>query len=181
MISLLVTAGRTIPGLPATALRLDSLDARAERAQTVVDPLVPTVDLANVSDRGRALRAERGDEHCHTRSDVRAHHAVAVELGRSVHDRTVGIAEDDPGSEVRQLVDEEEAVLEHLLEDQHRALRLGGHGQNDRGQVGREGGPGAVLDLRDLRSDVIADDELLAARNADARAVELPAHAESLE
>ena len=41
--------------------------------------------------------------------------------------------------------------------------------ERDRGQVGGERGPGAVLDLRDLAAEVVLDDELLAGRDADGR------------
>ena len=41
----------------------DSLDARAERAQPFVDPLVALVDLVDRADRRLALRAQAGEQH----------------------------------------------------------------------------------------------------------------------
>ena len=46
----------------------------------------------------------------------------AVEPRRPVDDHAVRVAEDDPRAHRDELVDEEQAVLEHLLEDQDRAL-----------------------------------------------------------
>src|SRR5829696_10044265 len=70
-----------------------ALDARAERAQALVDALVSAVDLADVVDLGLALGAQRGDQHRHARPDVRALHARAVQPGRPGHDRPVRVAE----------------------------------------------------------------------------------------
>src|SRR5581483_5062826 len=75
----------------------------------------------------------------------------------SAHRAAVGIAERDPSAHRDQLVDEEQAVLEHLLEDQDLAVGLRGERERDRGQVGRERGPGAVLELRDRVADVGLD------------------------
>ena len=86
--------------------------------------------------------------------------ALAV-AARTADDRPVGIAERDPSAHGEQLVDEEEAVLEHLLEDQDRTPRLGGEGEGDRGQVGRERRPGTVVDLRDRVAEVVPDLERL--------------------
>ena len=97
--------------------------------------------------RGRSGRCSRSstcprrrgrDQHRHAGADVRALHPLAVELRRAVHDRPVRVAEDDPRAHVDELVDEEQAVLEHLLEDQHRALGLRRDGEGDRREVGRE-------------------------------------------
>ncbi len=57
-------------------------------------------------------------------ADVRARQPLAVELRRAGDDGAVRVAEDDPGAHADELVDEEEAALEHLLEDEHRAVRL---------------------------------------------------------
>ena len=65
----------------------------------------------------------------------------AVELRGPGDDDAVRVAEDDPRAHPDELVDEEQAALEHLLEDQHRAARLRRDGDRDRGQVGRERGP----------------------------------------
>jgi hypothetical protein len=60
-----------------------------------------------------------------------------------------------------ELVDEEHARLEHLLEHQDHALALRGRDDGDRHHVGREGRPRLVLELRDVPAEVGADDALL--------------------
>ena len=61
------------------------------------------------------------------------------------HDHgAVRVAEDNLRTHVDELVGEEEAALEHLLVEEHAALRLGGHHQQHRQQVGGEAGPGGV-------------------------------------
>ena len=57
----------------------------------------------------------------------------ASEDGSTAYDRPVGIAQRDPSAHRDQLVDEEQPVLEHLLEDQHGAAGLGGESERDRG------------------------------------------------
>ena len=91
------------------------------------------------------------------------------------------VAEDDPGAHPDELVDEEETALEHLLEDEHGAVRLRRRHDRDRGQVGRERGPGAVLDLRDLAAEVVLDLEPLARRDAHGRLPHLDLDAEPRE
>ena len=49
---------------------------------------------------------------------------------------------------------------------EHRPPRLRRDGDRDRRQVGRERGPRAVLDLRDLAAEVVLDHELLVRRDA---------------
>src|SRR5829696_4240318 len=144
-----------------------ALDARAERAQALVDALVSAVDLADVVDLGLALRAERGDQHRHARADVRGGDALAAEPARADHDRPVRIADRDLRPHRDQLVHEEQTVLEHLLEDQHGALGLGGERHDDRREVGRERRPRPVLDLRLVVARVAGHDELLPAGDED--------------
>jgi hypothetical protein len=93
----------------------------------------------------------------------------------------VRVAEDDPRAHPDELVDEEQAVLEHFLEDEHGASRLGRHRKGDRRQVRREGWPRPVFDLRDLRPDVVLDRELLTARDAYGVLAEIALDAEPLE
>ena len=52
---------------------------------------------------------------------------------------------------------------------QDRPARLRRDGERDRGQVGREGRPRPVLDLRDLVAEVVANHELLARRDPTVR------------
>src|SRR5207247_723190 len=79
-----------------TALPLDALDVRAERAQALVDALVAAVDLADVPDRRGSLGAEAGDQHRHARADVGARQPLTVEPGRAADHGPVRVAEDDP-------------------------------------------------------------------------------------
>src|SRR3954454_22513745 len=60
-----------------------ALDARAQLAQALVDPLIAAVDLADVADLAGALGAQRGDEHGHAGADVGALHALAVKPARA--------------------------------------------------------------------------------------------------
>src|SRR5919112_5838036 len=86
-------------------LRDLALDAGAERAQALVDALVPAVDLADVVDLGLALRAQRRDQHRHARPDVRRGDALAAQPARADDDRAVRIADRDLRSHRDQLVD----------------------------------------------------------------------------
>src|SRR5262245_36367999 len=73
-------AARTRRRGVSSASAVGALNPGSERAQPFVDPLVATVDLADVADRRRALGAQAGDQHRHARADVGALHALAVEL-----------------------------------------------------------------------------------------------------
>src|SRR5439155_26243279 len=94
-----------------------ALDVRAELLEALVDPLVAAVDLTDVADLRLAIGAQRRDEHGHAGADVGALHARAVKPARTAYHRAMGIAQQDPSAHVHELVHEEEAVLEHLLED----------------------------------------------------------------
>ena len=120
------------------SLGRDALDAGAECPEALVDPLVALVDLVDRPDRRLALGAEARDQHRHPGADVRALHPLAVQPRRPGDDRTVRVAEDDPRAHRDELVREEQPVLEHLLEDQHRPARLRRDGERDRG-AGRPG------------------------------------------
>src|SRR5438034_570841 len=71
------------------ALAGNALDPGTERAQAFVDPLVPAVDLTDVSDLRDALCAEARDEHRHARPDVGALHALTMKTARTADDRSV--------------------------------------------------------------------------------------------
>ena len=92
-----------------------------------------------------------------------------------------GIAEGDASAHRDELVGEEQPVLEHLLEDQDRPVRLGREGEGDRRQVGREGRPGPVVDLRDRVAHVVADRELLIRGDQEVAALDQALQAEPLE
>ena len=131
--------------------------------QALVDALVALVDLVDRPDRRLALGAEAREQHRHSGADVRALHPLAAQPRRPGDDRPVWIAEDDPRAHRDELVREEQPVLEHLLEEEHRPARLGRDGQRDRRAVRRERRPRTVLDLRNVPADVVLDVELLAA------------------
>ncbi len=166
----------------ATRLRLGrhALDAGAEIAQALVDALVAAVDLADVADLAAALGAERGQQHRHAGADVGRLHALAAQPPRAGDDRPVRVAHDDVGPHQDQLVGEDQAVLEHPLVHEDRALGLGGEGDRDRGQVGGEGGPRAVLDLALVLPHVRLDHELLPAGHEHVVAVELACAAQAV-
>src|SRR5215212_5582209 len=162
-------------------LGLDALDARAEVAQALVDPLVPAVDLPHVVDLALALGTQGGDQDRHAGADVGRGQARPAQPPRPDHDRPVRVADRDLGAHRDQFVDEEQPVLEHLLEDQDRALGLRGEGDRDRREVRREGRPRAVLDLGLVVARVARDDELLAARDDDVAALPARMQPEALE
>src|SRR5262249_50481485 len=99
-----------------------ALDLSAQRGRTRRELLVAAVDLNHVADFRATLGGEGGDEHRHPGADVGALDAGAMKTARTADDRPMGIAKRDPSAHRDQLVDEEQAVLEHLLEDQDLAL-----------------------------------------------------------
>src|SRR5687768_1470116 len=101
--------------------RILTLDARAQRTQAVVDPLVASLDLRDVVDVALAFGAERGDEQTRAGPDVRRLHHARVQPRRADHDGAVRIAQHDARAHADDLVGEEHARLEHLLVDQDRA------------------------------------------------------------
>ena len=107
--------------------------------------------------------------HRHPGADVGALEPLPVQRRRARDDDAMRVAEDDPRAHRDELVDEEEPALEHLLEDEDRPARLRRDGDRDGRQVGRERGPDAALDLRDLPAEVVLDVEVLAGGDADAR------------
>ncbi len=158
-----------------------ALDARAELAQALVDALVPAVDLADVADLAATLGAQRREQHRHPGADVRRLDALAAQSARAGDDRAVRVAHDDVGAHQDQLVGEDQAVLEHPLVHEDRALGLRGERDRDRGQIGRERRPGTVLDLALVLPHVGLHDELLPAGHEHVVAVELGAQAQALE
>src|SRR5215218_5260479 len=102
--------GDAVRVLPGEALGRDALDVGAERTEALVDALVPAVDLADVPDRRRSLRAQGRQQHRHPGADVGARHLLTVEPGRAGDDRSMWVAEDDPRAHRDELVDEEQAA-----------------------------------------------------------------------
>ena len=126
-----------------------AFDGCAEGGEPALDVLVAPVYLLDVADHAHALCRHGGDEQCDAGADVGRGHLGAVQLHLVVvsdDDGAVGVAEDDLCAHVDELVDEEEAALEHLLMDEHGAFGLGGDDEEDAQQVGREAGPGGVGD-----------------------------------
>src|SRR5215213_2757328 len=162
-------------------LRDLALDARAERLQPLVDALVSAVDLADVVDLRLALRAQGGDQHRHAGADVRRGDALPAQPAGADDDRPVGVADRDLGAHRNQLVHEEQPVLEHLLEYEHRTLGLRGKRDDDRREVGGKRRPRAVLDLGLVVAGVARDDQLLVARDDHVGAVELRAEPQPAE
>src|SRR5713101_1523103 len=160
---------------------IDPLDLGSHRPQPLIDPLVAPLDLADVVDHGMALGSQRREQHRHSSPDVRAvHHAAVQRRGPGDH-RPVGIAQHNACAHADQLVHEEESRLEQLLEDQQDPFALRRDHDRDGHQVGGEGGPRAVLQLRDVPAHVGTDPTLLAGIHDQLGAVEARSHAQPLE
>ena len=111
--------------------------------EPVLDVLVAAVYLLDIVDAADALGTEGGDEQGYAGTDVGTGHASATELQLAVvthDDGTVGVAENDLRTHIDELVDEEQAALEHLLVEEHRPACLGGNGDEHAEQVGGESG-----------------------------------------
>ena len=83
-------------------------------------------------------RAERGEQQGHAGADVRAGHVGAVQRGGPVTSDAVRVALDDARAHLDQAVHEVHPALEHLLEEQHRALAPGWPGRWRRSSGPRE-------------------------------------------
>ena len=91
------------------------------------------------------------------------------------------IAEHDARAHADQLVDEEQARLEHLLvdEDHARALRRGD--ERDRHRIGRERRPRLILELGHVSAEIALNDLLLLGRDDEVGAVDRARDAEPRE
>src|SRR5262245_35384075 len=140
---------------------IQALDFSAEPTQSLVDPLVPPLDLPHVVNSAYAVRCERGQQHGHACSNVGRLDRTALEPGRTGDDRSVGIAQHDLRAHADKLVHEKQPGLEHFLEDEQHPGALGG-GHDGRGhEIRRERRPGAILQLRHMPAEVRADSPLL--------------------
>ena len=101
-----------------------------------------------------------------------------METARSDHQRTVRIAEHDPGAHRDQAVHEEQAALEELLVDQHRPVALRGQHERQRREVRREARPRRVVDLRDRAVHIRDDGALLPRGHAERGALDQGLHPE---
>src|SRR5882672_10398876 len=161
--------------------RFPSLDLRSHRAQPLIDPLVAPLDLADVVDHGVAVGGQGREQHRHAGPDVRTLHHAPVQRGGSGDHGAVRVAQHDARAHPDQLVHEEEARLEQLLEHQQDPLALRRNHDRDRHQIGGEGGPRAVLQLRHVPAQVGANAALLTGIHDQLGAVESRADAQSLE
>ena len=164
---------------------VDAGDACAEGVEPQVDVLVSAVNLADVLNRRDAVGRHGGDEQRHAGADVGRGHARGPQPDAVVvaDDRgAVRVAEDNLRPHVDELVDEEEAALEHLLVDEHGALGLGGHHEEYRKQVGGESRPRRVGDGHDGAVEEGVDAVVLLGGDVDVVAplLEADAHAGEL-
>ena len=176
-----LTAARTRRRGVSARQAVDALNPRPERAQPLVDPLVAPVDLADVADRRHAFGAQARDQHGHAGADVRALQPLAVSFAGPATTTRCGSQTMIRAPMPTSLSTKNRRLSNIFSKIENRAARLGGDDDGDRGEVGREGRPGAVLDLRDLAAEVVLDRELLAGRDVDGSSLELDVDAEPLE
>ena len=113
---------------------------------------ITAVYLLDIVDAACALGAHGCYQQGDTGSDIRTRHATASERDLTVvtnDNCTVGIAEDNLCTHVDQLVDKEQAALEHLLVEQHTAPCLSSHDNQYRKQVGCQSWPGGIGECHD--------------------------------
>src|SRR5436305_1149406 len=100
-------AAHAAPALPAVgsaSVRTPSstarvtLDLRAQRPQARVQLLVAAIDLLDVVDDARALRAERGREERHARTNVGAPDLRGSQCRWAHDDRAMRVREHDAGT-----------------------------------------------------------------------------------
>ena len=104
-----------------------------EGVETDIDVFVATVYLVDVADHTGTLRGHCCNEKGDTCTDIRRCHLSGTELITVVmahYHCPVRIAEDNLRTHVNELVNKEEAALEHLLVDEHATLALGSHHKN---------------------------------------------------
>src|SRR5450755_3644509 len=65
----------------------DAANARAQRAQLVLDALVPAVEMVNALDDGLPLGDETGDDQARGGAQIGGHHLGACQPGDSLDDR----------------------------------------------------------------------------------------------
>src|SRR4026209_1938844 len=92
---------------------VNSSDRRAEGVEPLIDALVAALDLADVVDEARTIRAECGPQHSHSGAHVGGFEEGATKPRGAVYQRPVRVAKDDTSAHRRKLVDEEHARLEH--------------------------------------------------------------------
>ena len=156
----------------------------AEGVEAAVDVAVAAVDLLDVLYGAGALGAHGRDEQRHAGADVGRRHARGAQGYAAVvayDGGAVRVAEDDLRTHVDELVDEEEAALEHLLVYEHGTLCLRRHHEEYRQQVGREAGPRGVGDGHYGAVDEALDGVVLLLGNVYVVAALLEAYSEAGE
>ncbi len=93
----------------------------------------------------------------------------------------MGIAQHDPRAHPYQLVDKEEPGLEHLLEHQQHSGALGGRDDGGGHDVGRKSGPGSVLELGHVATEVGPHPPLLPRCNVELAVVERGPDSQAVE
>src|SRR6266511_2521068 len=96
-------------------------DARAERRELLLDPLVAAVEVVDALDLGRPARGEPGEYERRRCAQVGRHHRRARERRHALHDRDLPVHR-DVRAEPLQLLHVHEPILEHGLRDLRRAL-----------------------------------------------------------
>src|SRR4026207_586155 len=132
-------------------------DPRAQRAQPFINPLVSPLDLAHIVDGAGTLGGQRREEHSHAGPDVRRLDYSTFERGGPRYHSAVRVTQHDTRPHADELVHEEEAGLEHLLEDQEHRRALGRGDDGSGHDVSRERGPGPVLQLGYMAAEVGPD------------------------
>ena len=116
----LIFPTRTIEERDRSA-RGDALNVGAQGVEALVDAFVAALDLLGILDDARSLGAKRSDQHGHAGADVGAFHAGTAQSCRTGDDDPMRIAQHDSRAHRDELVDEEHAAFEHLLEEQDHA------------------------------------------------------------
>ncbi len=91
------------------------------------------------------------------------------------------IAQQQSGAERHELVHEEQAGLEHLLEHENHAVALCGDHHRNGGQIGGKRGPRSVLDLRNVPTQVGPDAALLTGLDHERRVIETRSYPKAIE
>src|SRR5215212_10028051 len=78
-------------------LPIHPLDLRPERAQPFIDPLVASLDLADIVNGAPSVGGQRRQQHGHAGPDVGGLDGSPLELGGSGDHGAVGVAQNDSG------------------------------------------------------------------------------------
>src|SRR3954462_706459 len=84
-------------------LPIPPLDLRSESAQPFIDPLVASLDLADIVDGAPSVGGQRREQHGHAGPDVWGLDGSTFELGRSRDHGAVRVAQDNSSSHADEL------------------------------------------------------------------------------